>query len=67
MGKIIGIGKKTEEILNQMSVRTISELAKLDIYTLLSQSDKSDIERGVLQRNNIHIAVCSRGDVTQTL
>ena len=27
----------------------------------------SDIKGGVLQRNNIHIAVCAKGDVTKTL
>lgn len=30
-------------------------------------SNKSDIENGVLQRNNIHIAVCNEGEVNQTL
>lgn len=30
-------------------------------------SNKSDIEGGVLQQNNIHIAVCNEGNVTQTL
>lgn len=30
-------------------------------------SNGSDIENGVLQRNNIHIAVCPQGEVTQTL
>jgi hypothetical protein len=30
-------------------------------------SNASDIEDGVLQRSNIHIAVCSEGDVTATL
>ena len=30
-------------------------------------SNASDIEGGVLQRNNIHIAVCEEGDVTATL
>ncbi len=30
-------------------------------------SNASDIEGGVLQRNNIHIAVCAEGDVTNTL
>ena len=30
-------------------------------------SNASDIVRGVLQRNNIHIAVCSEGEVTETL
>ncbi|OED41809.1 lactate dehydrogenase [Chromatiales bacterium (ex Bugula neritina AB1)] len=30
-------------------------------------SNSSDIDGGVLQRNNIHIAVCSDGEVTSTL
>lgn len=30
-------------------------------------SNKSDIEGGVLQQNNIHIAVCNEGNVTETL
>jgi hypothetical protein len=30
-------------------------------------SNASDIEGGVLQRNNIHIAVCAEGDATNTL
>jgi hypothetical protein len=30
-------------------------------------SNKSDIEGGVLQRSNIHIAVCAEGEVTATL
>lgn len=30
-------------------------------------SNASDIEGGVLQRSNIHIAVCKSGDVTETL
>jgi hypothetical protein len=30
-------------------------------------SNASDIEVGVLQRNNIHLAVCANGDVTKTL
>ena len=30
-------------------------------------SNSSDIDGGVLQRNNIHIAVCAEGDVTRTL
>jgi len=29
--------------------------------------NKSDVENGVLQRNNIHIAVCSTGTVNATL
>ena len=39
---------------------TIDKLKKGD-------ANKSDIERGVLQQNNIHIAICSRGDVSKTL
>lgn len=39
---------------------TIDKLKKGD-------ANKSDLERGVLQRNNIHIAVCTRGSVAQTL
>lgn len=30
-------------------------------------NNKSDIERGVLQHNNIHIAVCDNGEVSETL
>lgn len=33
----------------------------------LKSSNESDIEGGVLQRNNIHIAVCSSGRVNETL
>ena len=32
-----------------------------------SNANKSDLERGVLQRNNIHVAVCSHGEVGRTL
>ena len=39
---------------------TVDKLKKGD-------ANKSDIERGVLQQNNIHIAICSRGDVSKTL
>ena len=39
---------------------TIDKLKKGD-------ANKSDIERGALQQNNIHIAICSRGDVSKTL
>ncbi len=39
---------------------TIRKLQKGD-------SNKSDIEGGVLQRNNIHIKVCAEGEVTATL
>ena len=31
------------------------------------QTNASDVQNGVLQRNNIHIAVCDDGDVPQTL
>lgn len=30
-------------------------------------SNVSDVEKGVLQRNNIHIAACAEGEVTKTL
>jgi hypothetical protein len=30
-------------------------------------SNSSDVPGGVLQRNNIHLAVCGHGDVTDTL
>ena len=30
-------------------------------------ASKFDIERGVLQQNNIHITICSSGDVSKTL
>jgi hypothetical protein len=33
----------------------------------LKSSNESDVEGGVLQRNNIHIAVCPEGQVNQTL
>jgi RNase P subunit RPR2 len=33
----------------------------------LKSSNESDIDGGVLQRNNIHIAVCSKGHVNETL
>ena len=39
---------------------TIDKLKKGD-------ANKSDIERGALRQNNIHIAICSRGDVSKTL
>ena len=39
---------------------TIDKLKKGD-------ANKSDIERGALQQNNIYIAICSRGDVSKTL
>ncbi|EJB8498030.1 DNA methylase, partial [Acinetobacter baumannii] len=33
----------------------------------VGQSNSSDIENGVLQRNYIHIAVCDKDSVSQTL
>ena len=33
----------------------------------LKSSNESDLDSGVLQRNNIHIAVCSQGHVNETL
>ena len=39
---------------------TIDKLKKGD-------ANKSDIERGVLQQNNIHIAICSKDDAAKTL
>ena len=33
----------------------------------LKSSNESDVDGGVLQRNNIHIAVCPSGEVNQTL
>jgi len=30
-------------------------------------ANKSNIERGVIQQNNIHIAICSKDDVSKTL
>ncbi len=39
---------------------TLDKLKKVD-------ANKSDIDRGVLQGNNIHMAICSKGDVSQTL
>ena len=39
---------------------TIDKLKKGD-------ANKSDIKRGLLQRNNIHLAICSKGNVSQTL
>ncbi|MBL3619055.1 MAG: class I SAM-dependent DNA methyltransferase, partial [gamma proteobacterium endosymbiont of Lamellibrachia anaximandri] len=36
-------------------------------FELRNLSNKSDIEGGVLQRNNIHIAVCDPGNVSDTL
>jgi DNA polymerase IV (DinB-like DNA polymerase) len=50
--KIIGIGKKTEERLNQMGVKTIGELAKLDVYTLTKEFGK---------KNGIYIFNAAKG------
>jgi DNA polymerase IV (DinB-like DNA polymerase) len=52
VGKISGIGKKTEEQLNQIGVKTIGELTKLDIYTLTKEFGK---------KNGIYIFNASRG------
>lgn len=40
VGKILGVGKKTEERLNEMSVRTIGELSSIDIYALTKEFGK---------------------------
>lgn len=52
VSKIIGIGKKTEERLNQLGVKTIGDLAKLDIYTLTQEFGK---------KNGTYIFNASRG------
>jgi len=52
VSKIIGIGKKTEERLNQIGVKTIGELEKLDIYTLTETFGK---------KNGIYIFNACRG------
>jgi DNA polymerase IV (DinB-like DNA polymerase) len=52
VSKIVGIGKKTEERLNQIGVRTIGELAKLDIFTLTEEFGK---------KNGVYIFNASRG------
>jgi len=40
VGKIVGVGKKTEEILNEMGARTIGELSNIDIYQLTKNFGK---------------------------
>ena len=40
VGKIIGVGKKTEERLNEMGARTIGELSNIDIYALTKEFGK---------------------------
>jgi len=40
VGKILGVGKKTEERLNEMGARTIGELSNIDIYTLTKEFGK---------------------------
>jgi len=40
VGKILGVGKKTEESLNEMGAKTIGELSKIDIYALTKQFGK---------------------------
>lgn len=40
VGKIIGVGKKTEERLDEMGAKTIGELENLDIYTLTKEFGK---------------------------
>jgi DNA polymerase IV (DinB-like DNA polymerase) len=52
VSKIVGIGKKTEERLNQLGVKTIGDLAKLDIYTLTKEFGK---------KNGTYIFNASRG------
>lgn len=52
VSKIIGIGKKTEERLGELGVKTIGELAKLDVYTLTKEFGK---------KNGIYIFNASKG------
>ena len=52
VSKIIGIGKKTEERLNRLGVKTIGDLTKLDIYTLTKEFGK---------KNGTYIFNASRG------
>jgi len=40
VGKIVGVGKKTEERLNEMGARTIGELSDIDIYELIREFRK---------------------------
>lgn len=52
VGKISGIGKKTEQRLNEMDVKTVGELSGLDIYTLTKEFGK---------KNGTYIFNASRG------
>lgn len=49
---IVGIGKKTRERLIEMNIRTIKELAKLDVYTLMNEFGR---------KNGIYLYNSSRG------
>ncbi|MGH9934046.1 MAG: DNA polymerase thumb domain-containing protein, partial [Nitrososphaerales archaeon] len=40
VGKILGVGKKTEESLNEMGAKTIGELSNIDIYALTKRFGK---------------------------
>ncbi len=40
VGKIMGVGKKTEERLDEIGVKTIGELSHVDIYTLTKEFGK---------------------------
>lgn len=40
VGKILGVGKKTEESLNEMGVKTVGELSSIDIYALTKHFGK---------------------------
>jgi len=40
VGKVVGVGKKTEERLNEMGARTIGELSDIDIYELIREFRK---------------------------
>lgn len=42
VGKIIGVGKKTEERLNEMGAATIGELARINIYELTKEFGKKN-------------------------
>ncbi len=42
VGKIIGVGKKTEERLNEMGVATIGELNRISIYELTKEFGKKN-------------------------
>jgi DNA polymerase IV (DinB-like DNA polymerase) len=40
VSKILGVGKKTEESLNEMGAKTIDQLSSIDIYTLTKRFGK---------------------------